>query len=169
MRNPCGYTFRHEWIHGTGSEIEWHFCPPRHGIFSRIPRPKSREKHGLLAVNVAEKEDVSSRQPEGIQQLHAGGGCAILTVLPMSSITRKLFTFDNCLRMAEAGALSPMERIELINGDILVVSPPGPRHGAAVDRAADEFREQLRGKALTRAQGAVVLDTHAAPLPTSHC
>jgi Uma2 family endonuclease len=82
-----------------------------------------------------------------------------------SEITRKLFTFDDCLRMEEAGVLSPMERVELINGDILVVSPPGPRHGAAVDRTADEFRERLRGKALIRVQGTVVLDVHAAPLP----
>jgi len=82
-----------------------------------------------------------------------------------SEITRKQFTFDDCLRMEEAGVLSPMERVELINGDLLVVSPPGPRHGAAVDRTADEMRERLRGKALIRAQGAVVLDVHAAPLP----
>jgi Uma2 family endonuclease len=82
-----------------------------------------------------------------------------------SQITRKLFTFEDCLRMEEAGVLSPMERVELINGDILVMSPPGPRHGAAVDRTADEMRERLRGEALIRAQGAVVLDVHAAPLP----
>jgi Uma2 family endonuclease len=83
----------------------------------------------------------------------------------MSSITRKLFTYEDCLRMEEAGILSPMERVELINGDIVVMSPPGPRHGAAVDRTAEEMRELLRGKALIRAQGAVVLDVHAAPLP----
>ena len=82
-----------------------------------------------------------------------------------SQITRKLFTFDDCLRMEEAGVLSPMERVELINGDLLVMSPPGPRHGAAVDGTADALRDQSRGKALVRSQGAVVLDVHAAPLP----
>lgn len=82
-----------------------------------------------------------------------------------SNITRKLFTFDDCLRMAETGVLSPEERVELINGDLLVVRPAGPRHGAAIDRTADAMRERLRGKALIRAQGTVVLDVHAAPLP----
>jgi Uma2 family endonuclease len=83
----------------------------------------------------------------------------------MSSITRKLFTFDDCLRMAETGVLSPAERVELVNGDILVMSPAGPRHGAAVDGTSDAMRELLRGKAFVRTQGTVVLDKYAAPLP----
>jgi Uma2 family endonuclease len=45
------------------------------------------------------------------------------------------------------------------------MSPPGPRHGAAVDGTADALWDHSRGKALVRVQGAVVLDVHAAPLP----
>ena len=82
-----------------------------------------------------------------------------------SEITRKLFTFDDCLRMADTGVLSPAEQVELINGDILVMSPAGPRHGAAVDRTAEAMRKRLEGKGIVRAQGTVVLDTFAAPLP----
>ena len=78
---------------------------------------------------------------------------------------RKLFTYSDCLRMAETGVLSPAEKVELVHGEILLMSPPGPRHGAAVDRASDTMRELVKGKAIVRTQGTVVLDEYAAPLP----
>ncbi len=53
----------------------------------------------------------------------------------MASPITKLFTVDDCYKMAKVGILPPDERIELIAGELIVVSPPGPRHGAAVDRA----------------------------------
>jgi Uma2 family endonuclease len=82
-----------------------------------------------------------------------------------SQITRKLFTVDDCYKMSEVGILSPTERVELIGGEIILVSPPGPRHGAAVDRASRAFIKLVRDKAIVRTQGGVVLDRFAAPLP----
>src|SRR5688572_11733634 len=82
-----------------------------------------------------------------------------------AEINRKLFTYNDCVRMAEAGVLSPAEKVELIAGEILLMSPPGPRHGAAVDRASESFRDLVKGKAIVRTQGTVVLDAYAAPLP----
>jgi hypothetical protein len=68
--------------------------------------------------------------------------CSILALSPMSSqITRKLFTIDGCYKMVEVG-LSADDRTELINGEILVVPPPGPR---------------LIRAALTKASGVVPL------------
>jgi Uma2 family endonuclease len=82
-----------------------------------------------------------------------------------TEIHRKLFTYDDCLRMAEVGVLSPAEKVELIRGELIVMSPPGPRHGAAVDRTAEAMRDLTKGKAILRSQGGVVLDRFAAPLP----
>ena len=74
------------------------------------------------------------RSIEGSITSGGKGTCSILPVSLMSSaITRKLFTIDDCYKMAEVGILSPDERTELINGEILVVPPPGPRHGFVVD------------------------------------
>lgn len=67
--------------------------------------------------------------------------------------------------MAEIGILPPDERTELINGEILVVPPPGPRHGFAVDGLTRAFVGLLQDKAIVRVQGGVVLHKFAAPLP----
>src|SRR5688572_805152 len=80
-------------------------------------------------------------------------------------ITRKLFTFEDCLRMAETGILSPIERVELIGGDILLMSPISPRHAAAVDAATERMIELVARKAIVRSQTTVLLDTFAAPQP----
>ncbi len=45
---------------------------------------------------------------------------------------RRLFTADEYERMVEAGIFGPEERLELIRGDIVEMSPIGPGHGACV-------------------------------------
>src|SRR4030095_2184453 len=92
--------------------------------------------------------------------------CSILAVLFMSSnITKRLFTFDDCLRMVDTGILRPSERVELINGEIVVMTPIGPRHGAAVDRTTRAFIKLVDDKAIVRTQGTIVLDRFVAPEP----
>ena len=90
----------------------------------------------------------------------------MLTVASMSApITRKLFTVDDCLRMEKAGILSANDRAELIRGEILLMSPIGPRHGAAVDGANRAMGRLAGDAAIVRVQGAVELDRFAAPQP----
>ena len=45
---------------------------------------------------------------------------------------RRLFTADEFERMAEAGIFGEEERLELIDGEIVELTPVGPGHGAAV-------------------------------------
>jgi Uma2 family endonuclease len=82
-----------------------------------------------------------------------------------SQITKRLFTVDDCYKMAEVGILAPSERVELIRGEILVMSPTGPRHGAAIDKATQAMIRLAGDTAIVRTQGTVVLDRFAAPEP----
>ena len=83
----------------------------------------------------------------------------------MAEIKRRLFTVDDCYRMADAGILLPDERVELIRGEILEMSPIGPRHGAAVDGTNRAMVRLAADKAIVRVQGTVVLDQLCAPEP----
>lgn len=67
--------------------------------------------------------------------------------------------------MVEAGILRPDERVELIRGEIIKMSPIGPRHGAAVDGATRAFVRLAGDNAIVRVQGTVVLDQLVAPQP----
>ena len=49
-----------------------------------------------------------------------------------AEISRRLFTVEEYHRMAEAGIFHPDERIELIEGEIVQMSPIGPRHAGCV-------------------------------------
>jgi Uma2 family endonuclease len=67
--------------------------------------------------------------------------------------------------MADAGILLPDERVELIRGEILKMSPIGLRHGASVDRATRTLVRLAGDNAIVRVQGCVVLDDLCAPQP----
>ena len=67
--------------------------------------------------------------------------------------------------MAETGILLPDERVELIRGEILKMSPIGTRHGAAVDRVNRALGRLAGDNAIVRVQGCVVLDDLCAPQP----
>ena len=83
----------------------------------------------------------------------------------MSKINKRLFSVDEYMRMAEAGILSPTERVELIRGEIVVMSPIGPRHQASVNRGNETLVHLLRGSAIVQPQGPTELDKFAMPQP----
>ena len=49
-------------------------------------------------------------------------------------LTRHRFTADEYHQMAEAGVLRDDDRVELIEGEIVDMTPIGPRHSAVVNR-----------------------------------
>lgn len=73
--------------------------------------------------------------------------------------TRYRLTADQFLRMAEVGILPEDARLELVDGEILAMSPAGPRHHAAVSTLDDLF-VPLRGHGLVRVQMSVRFGPH---------
>jgi Uma2 family endonuclease len=82
-----------------------------------------------------------------------------------TEITKKLFTVDEYHRMAEAGILGPEERLELIDGEIIQMSPIGHAHWVAVNRASLLFFEAFRRNAVVSTQNSVRLSGWTEPQP----
>jgi Uma2 family endonuclease len=79
--------------------------------------------------------------------------------------TRKLFTVDDYYRMAEVGILKPTERVELIEGEIVEMSPIGVRHAMAVNRANMIFSRGVGDKAVVAIQNAARINIYNEPQP----
>ena len=80
-------------------------------------------------------------------------------------VQRKRFTVDEYYRMAEVGILDPDDRVELIEGEIVPMSPIGVRHGGCVNRATDLFTRLFRDKAIVTVQNPVRLNNFNEPQP----
>ena len=79
--------------------------------------------------------------------------------------TRKLFTVDEYYRMAEAGILRPEDRVELIDGEIVEMSPIGVRHVGCVNAANTALSQAFRGKAVVSVQNPLQLTNYTEPEP----
>ena len=78
---------------------------------------------------------------------------------------KRKFTVAEYYRMAEVGILRPEERVELIEGEVLVMAPPGPLHAGDVDRSNEVFSQLPRGQFLVRIQNPLRLDIGCEPEP----
>src|SRR5713101_947248 len=80
-------------------------------------------------------------------------------------VARRAFSTADYHRMAEAGILGEDDRVELIEGEIVDMTPIGRRHQARVDRLTDLFTESLGKKVIVRVQGSIRLSEHSEPQP----
>jgi Uma2 family endonuclease len=81
-----------------------------------------------------------------------------------AEISRKHFSVDEYYRMAEVGILAFDKKFELIEGEVIQVSPIGARHAARVDRINKLFNRQLNEE-IVRVQNPVRLGNHSEPEP----
>ncbi|MGH7728536.1 MAG: Uma2 family endonuclease [Vulcanimicrobiaceae bacterium] len=75
------------------------------------------------------------------------------------------FTNEDYHAMGEAGILPHDLRVELIDGQIVEMSPLGRRHAAAVDRLNRMFVLAFRESAIVRVQGPLKLPPFSEPQP----
>jgi len=68
-------------------------------------------------------------------------------------------------RMADVGILDSEARVELVDGEIIDMPPPGSLHAATVDRLAEIFTRAVGARASVRVQSPVVLGEHSEPQP----
>src|SRR5215467_4594877 len=78
---------------------------------------------------------------------------------------KRRFTADEFLRMAQVGILCEDDRLELIDGEIVEMSPIGLPHRAAVACANRALVMAAGDDAIVQPQGAVRLDLYFEPEP----
>ena len=78
---------------------------------------------------------------------------------------RRRFTVAEYYAMAEAGVLGPDERVELLDGEIVVMAPIGNRHAFCVDWLARFWILALAERAIVRIQNPVRLNNSSEPEP----
>ena len=79
--------------------------------------------------------------------------------------TPRKFTVAEYYRMAEVCILRPEERVELIEGEVLVMASPSPPHAGDVDRSNEVLSQLYRGQFHIRIQNPLHLDDGSEPEP----
>ncbi|HAV63159.1 MAG TPA: Uma2 family endonuclease [Verrucomicrobiales bacterium] len=83
----------------------------------------------------------------------------------MIAPTKHRFTVVDYHRMAETGVLSPDARVELLNGEIIDLSPIGPFHGGVTKYLIDVFSGAAKSRWKLSVQDPVCIDEHSQPQP----
>lgn len=80
-------------------------------------------------------------------------------------ILRKKFTVDQYHQMIEMSILTDCDRVELLQGEIIEMSPVGRRHAACVDRLNELLVLCLASQAIVRVQSPIRLGDNSEPQP----
>lgn len=79
--------------------------------------------------------------------------------------TRRPFTVDEYHRMFDTGILTRDDRVELLGGEIVEMTPIGPTHAGCVKRLTRLLIERLGRRAVVGVQDPVILDDLSEPQP----
>jgi Uma2 family endonuclease len=77
----------------------------------------------------------------------------------------RLFSHDEVLKMVKAGILHEDDRVELIKGELIWMSPIGDLHIGCVDWLVNFFIIALTGRAIVRSQSDLRLGDYSGPMP----
>ena len=75
------------------------------------------------------------------------------------------FTVDHYHRLAEMGILGEDDRVELIDGEIVTMTPIGPRHASCVRRLVAMLSPLVGSSAIVDVQNPLRLGEHGEPQP----
>lgn len=81
------------------------------------------------------------------------------------AIARRLFTVEEYYEMTRSGILSENDRLELLAGEIVEMSPIGSRHAACVNGLNLMFNASLQGWAIVSVQNPIRLSRYSEPEP----
>ncbi|HEU0016309.1 MAG TPA: Uma2 family endonuclease [Longimicrobium sp.] len=79
--------------------------------------------------------------------------------------TPRRWTYEDMVRMVEAGVLDEDERVELVDGEIICMTPIGHRHLYTVDRLTRYLGRVADPRAVLRVQGSLRFHSGEGPHP----
>ena len=82
----------------------------------------------------------------------------------MQLLTHK-FTTEQFQQMGEAQIFQPSDRLELIEGEVITMSPIGFRHAFVINYLGNWLPRQLGERAIVSIQNSLRLDPHSEPQP----
>ena len=93
--------------------------------------------------------------------------CATMTGMADSSsaVQMRRWTRQEYDRMIEAGVLTPEDRVELLEGEILTMTPQGTAHFTAMSLAQEALRAAVGPEFHVRTQGPLALGSASEPEP----
>ena len=83
----------------------------------------------------------------------------------MQAPTKHRFNVNEYYRMGETGVLPPDARVELLDGEIIDMSPIGPFHGGVTNHLIQLFSVAAKGRWIVSAGNPVRLDDYSEPQP----
>src|ERR1044072_627339 len=96
------------------------------------------------------------------------GGLQLIAMhadVPEEGPRRHRLTVEDYHRMAEVGILGPETRVELIDGEIIDMPPPGHLHSGTVFQLDRLLQRAVADRAMVGVQGTIVLGLYSAPEP----
>jgi len=75
----------------------------------------------------------------------------------MTATQIRLWTVEEYHRMIDVGILTPDDKVELLEGKIVAMSPQTPPHAGTTQRSSDYLKVRLRGIAYVRMQLPITL------------
>ena len=72
---------------------------------------------------------------------------------------------DDYQRLGKLGVIAPESRVELLDGEIIVMAPIGSRHWAMVNRLDELLRDAVKKMAIVATQSSFRLDRYSEPEP----
>jgi len=83
----------------------------------------------------------------------------------MTDTLRKTFDVHAYYKMVEMGIIQEQERVELIHGEIINMSPINSRHAGIINKLNELLVRRLHGKAIVSIQNPLRLDEYNQPEP----
>lgn len=118
-----------------------------------ISIPRRRRSRGTRAAPVAREE------AEGY------AGMQVDTRYQDGERSARRWTREEYERIVEAGVLGPEDHVELIDGEILVVSPEGPRHASTIDLTRRALERAFPASFFVRPGHPLAADDRSLPEP----